>query len=103
MFGIALFKWSSTAHWHDPFASAIYFGFALLFFLFVRALFRGRSWARGITLWLGGLTLVMLPFTWQNSPTDALFMFQTFLQAGAVVALLFPSSRRWFSQLKKVP
>jgi hypothetical protein len=96
IFGVALYKWAFTIHWHKPFAPVLYLGFAILFFLFVRALYRGRRWARGLTIWLGGISLLLLPFTWRDSRVDGLFVFQTILQTIAVILLLLPPSRDWF-------
>ncbi len=97
IFAVALYKWAFSAHWHEPIVATLYFVFVLLFFLFVRALYRGRRWARGLAILLGGISLLLLPFTWQNSRADGLFVFQTVLQAATVVLLLLPSSRDSFS------
>jgi hypothetical protein len=97
IFAIALYKWIFTAHWHEPIVSAIYFGFVFLFSLFVRALYRGKYWARNLTIWFGGISLLLFPLMWRDPRIDGLSIFQMALKVVAVVLLLIPSSRDWFS------
>jgi hypothetical protein len=103
LFGIGLYRWAFTVHWWELTASLLYLGFAFVFFLFVRALYRGGRLARGFIIWFGGISLLSLPFTWRRQPTDSLFAIQVVLQTLAVILLLLPSSRSWFSQPRKSP
>jgi hypothetical protein len=100
-FGIGLYKWAFTAKWHKPMVPVVYLGFAILFFLFVRALFRGRHWAREVTVKLGGINFLYYPFVWHRLHVDSLFVVQLVLQAVAIILLLLPSARDWFAPPRK--
>jgi hypothetical protein len=95
--GITLFVWAFTVHWNKPLAWITYFAFAALFYLFVRALHRGRRWARWLTIWSGAICTLLLPITWLDRPVVTLYVVQDVLLAFAVVLLLLPSSRGWFA------
>ena len=95
-----LVSWIFTAHWREIIVPFIYAAACALIFFYVRALYRGRVWARWIAVIAAGFSIYGLPrafarFTGEFAQVR--FLAQTLLDVSAAVLLLLPSSGRWFS------
>lgn len=95
-----LISWIFTAHWQELMVPFIYAAACALIFLYVRALYRGGSWARWPTIVVAGLGIVGLPRVFMSFTADISqlrSLTQTLLHIIAAVLLLLPSSSRWFA------
>lgn len=100
-------QWIFTLHWHDPIACLLFFTICFLIGVFVRAIYRGRTWARWLVIiWTSFFVVRVLisshEFTLHEftlSVPSLLGLIQLLLYVAATILLLTRPSRRWFYPL----
>ena len=97
-FALALITWVFTAKWQNPVVPVLMAVIICLMFLYCRAIYRGRSWARWLLLIGTALGLWVAPQTLAhfNSQLEQIrYVVQAVLQVLAIVLLFLPESNRW--------
>lgn len=103
-FSLCLISWTITAHWHEPIVPFIILLSVTLIYLYVRAIWNGKNWAR----WVFTISNVMGLFGTPSAishfhhPLEiARYVLQAIAGLIAIMLIFLPQSMPWFSGKRK--
>ncbi|HSJ03708.1 MAG TPA: hypothetical protein VK956_14705 [Verrucomicrobium sp.] len=98
-FAMGLVSWLLTAHWEQPVVWLIYASVLAFFVLLLLAIYKGRGWARLLTIILVIWGLIWIPPVLRTPgwPIEKVqYVAQAVLQSFTVVLLLLPTTSAWY-------
>src|ERR1035437_565214 len=101
-FSLGFITWTITAHWQNPVVPFIFLLILAAVFLFIRAIYRGRNWARWVfavftVMGLLGSASALHHFSLLIEKTR--YIVQCICSIIAIILLFLPQSNPWFSKI----